>query len=294
MTETPDHQPRTCLLCTARAATDEQRATLPTLDHGHVCQPCLTRLGHTLDDIPQLAENASADLLPRHGQGGGRTVPASRPPIHLDAVDPALTLVDVGGGEQPVLEVLESWERLVREQRRMTPYGPASTARTARTGPGGYAGATRTLRAVCSFLHASLPWWATRPDLPIHDLDRETRACWAALRRHDPDRDPTHWRIPCPTLTDTGDCAHPLHVTRIHPDEHVHCRRCGRTWDTTQLLAVAGRDADVWVDAEAAAAHTGVPERTIRSWGKTAKIRRQHNRYALADIRRRQTERDAC
>lgn len=267
-----------CVLCAARGH--------DTTSDRHICDPCVIRIGYTLDDI--VAHALAASVEPVTDWAGIRGVPGSKPPINLDGVDPALTLVDMDGESVPVLEVLESWERLVRAERGMVPYGPASATRGGRD-------TTATLTGVTAFLRASLDWWATRPDLPVEDLDRETRLCARAMRHHDRDRPTGGWRVPCPTIGDDGDCGWPITVYRVAPDEHAPCRRCGRVWDTDRLLAVAGRDADVFVDPEAASTATGVPIRTIQRWGATQVVRRDRGRYSLADIRTVATRRrDAC
>lgn len=269
-----------CILCARRDRTTE-------IDHGHVCPGCLQRISSNLTDLLALALLATVE--PRNGAGSGRTVPGSKPPINVDGIDPALALVDVGCGPTALLEILESWERLVREARGMSPYGPASAARMEHLelDPHEHPHPTTiTLTGVVGFLRASLPWWATSPDQPIDDFADEVRLCHRALARWNPDRGPKSWRVPCPTMTTSGaDCGYLIPVTRVASDERVDCPRCGRIWETDRLLAVAGRDADVWVDIEAAVAATGIPEGAIRRWARSGLVRRLHGQYAIVDIR---------
>ena len=263
-----------CLVC----ASHDRHTPIQT---GTACTPCAVRLADTLTDIQRLAEAATTE--PRTSRGTGRNVPSSRPPIDLAGVDPALASVRLApppAKPVPLLVVLEGWERLVRQQRHLAPYGPASAARTnAATDP-----SHATLLGCLKFLRHQHDW-ITQQNW-IDDYATELRACRRTLLRWDDDRPDRTWRIPCPTLLDDGtDCRHPLPVTRIDPDEHVHCRRCNRTWDTDRLLAVAGRDADAWVDPEAAAAATGIDPSTLRRWARAGRIRRSHGRYSLSDIR---------
>lgn len=115
-----------CILCAQRGKTTEGES--------HVCVPCASWLQVQVADIARLAADAAAWVAPGSSTGGGgRSVPSSRPPLTVDAVDPELTLV--GPPPSPtVLEVLEEWERLVREMRGMSKYGPASLERARRNG----------------------------------------------------------------------------------------------------------------------------------------------------------------
>lgn len=266
-----------CILCAKRGRTTE-------LDAGQVCAVCATRIGDDLDAIPRLASMASVE--PRSGRGSGRTVPASRPPIDLDGVDPALTLVVVGSGPTTVLEVCESWERLLREHRGMAPYGPVSATRAtaaARDGDGRYVGTLGLLRACTAFLRLHVEWMTSEPTWPIEDIADELRACHRALRRFDADAEPAATVVLCPSERhDSGPCG-----GRIILAEHPRCPACGRDWDRDMLVraaAAAPQAADVWVDVLAASAATGVPARTIQRWARLSHIRRRQGRYAIADI----------
>lgn len=119
----------TCILCARRGKV--------TRCESHVCVPCAAWLQTQVAEIARLAADAAAYIEPGSTSGGGsRSVPSSRPPLTVDALDPELTPVPVPG--QPphvwptVLEVLEAWERMVREMRQMAPYGPASLDRNSR------------------------------------------------------------------------------------------------------------------------------------------------------------------
>lgn len=263
----------TCILCAKRGRTT-------SLDDGHVCARCAIRLADDLDAIPALAAQASVE--PRAGRGSGRTVPGSRPPIDLAGVDPALTAVAVPAGTTTVLEVVESWCRLVREERQMAQYGPWSAA-VARTGRAGYAGTTTTLVAATGFLRAHVDWAIRQPW--VDDMADEMRACARALRHLDADREPTGTVVPCPTVSvEAGDCGCRL---RISERDVVRCPRCGREWDTDQLVRSATADTlppDVWVDAEAAAVAAGVHPRQLIKWARRGLLDRSQGRYRLTQV----------
>ena len=286
-----------CILCARRGRTTE-------LDTGHVCAVCATRIGDDLAAIPRLAAQASTE--PRTGRGSGRTVPASRPPIDLAGIDPALTTVLVGSGPTTVLEAVESWTRVVREERGLSPYGPWSAEMARAASPAGRRAAntptpvsqdprqsqavygphatTVTLIAVCEFLRAHHDWVIAQPW--VDDYADEIRACARALRHLDPEREPAATVVPCPTTSvDHGDCGQRLRLD----SDHVRCSRCGRDWDREMLVRAATsipQAADLWVDVLAASAATGVPARTIQRWARLTYVRRQQGRYSVADVKR--------
>jgi len=262
-----------CTVCATRG-----RAT--RLEDGHVCPACIQRLADQLDDIVRLASLATIE--PRTGRGAGRSVPSSRPPLNIDGLDPALTPVLVATEWTSVVVVLEGWERLVRDVRRMAPYGVASASRAA----GAYADTTATLTGVVGFLRASLPWWESDASQPVDDFASEVHACQRALLHYDPDREPAGTMIKCPTLLDEGECGYRLHY--VEPDEQVTCRRCGVTRDAMTLVTVALSDGDthVWVDPEAAEKETGVSVTTLKRWANRGIVHYSHGRYDLREVHR--------
>lgn len=264
-----------CVVCASRG-----RST--PVESGLVCAPCVVWVADHLDAIVRLAEAATCE--PRAGRGSGRTVPASRPPIDVDGVDPALALVALAPPPaEPValLVVLEGWVRLVREERRMPPYGPWSAA-AARTGRFGYADTHGTLVAATGFLRAHHEWVVAQDWVDAYAA--EVAACRRALARWDDEREPRPTVVACPTITVDGDCGQRL---RLDADV-VRCRRCGRDWDAETLVRVACSDdydpPDVWVDAEAAATAAGVHERTVRKWAARGIVAAKAGRYRLLDV----------
>ena len=247
---------------------------LRRLEQGHVCPACVIRIGDHLDDIVRLASLASIE--PRAGTGGGRSVPASRPPINVDGLDPALTLVNVGGTWTTVLEILEAWERMTRECLNLAPYGPASALR----GRSAINDTRVTLTGVVTFLRASLPWWASDPEQPIDDLANEIRACRRAMSHYDPDREPMGYAAFCPT----DGCGAKL---RYHdPDEEVACPRCRVTRNVPQLVAVvlSSEHGDIWADVETTALHYGVSVSTIKRRVSTGDLERRKGRYLIRRV----------
>lgn len=266
-----DTWPNVCVLCATR---DRQTR----LKYGHVCSACTDRLVADVRAIADLAVMAAASLTPRAGTGSAHSVPSSRPPINVHACDPELTLV----GPPPaatVLDVVEGWERLIRDARGYAAYGPASAARVALASSGG---TQVTLLGCVRFLAAQVPWAVAEPTFPVDDFADEIRACVRALRRFDPEASDRGTMVRCPTLTDDGDCGYRLRYDDVHED--VTCRRCGTTRSAMTLAAVAMADgAEVWLDPEAAASWLGVTEGTLRQWARAGRVRRAHGRYLIGD-----------
>lgn len=266
----------TCVLCTT------------ALDTGHVCHRCRHRIARDLDDIERLTLDAHAQTTPRQGTGNRRTVPSSRPPLVLDALDPELALVRLLPGDPssdvPMLEVLESWERAIREDRQLAPYGAASEARAVLAGS---ATPTVTLIGVLGFLRAELEWCCTDPSYDLAEYARQIRLCRQSVARWDTDAHRGGWRVPCPTVGPDGECGRILHVSRGDGTDTsaIYCRGCDREWDVERLLRVAGQDADVWVDIEAAATLAGVHERTIRKWITRGHVARRGPLVRILDVR---------
>lgn len=261
------------------------------LQHGHICPRCSQLITRDLDAILDLAAQAAAHINRASKPGAGRSVPASKPPLVLDALDPELATIrlipDDPSSEVPLLAVLEDWERIIREDRGLAPYGVASEARLASLGPlhgAAYSQHTAsTLTGVIGFLKAHHEWATTEPSFDLTEYARQVRLCRKAVARWDHDATEPGWRVPCPTVTDHGECGQLLRVTR--GAEIVYCRACGREWELPRLLAVAGRDADIWVDVEAAATLAGVHEQTIRKWVRKGVVKKRGQLVRIVDVR---------
>lgn len=74
----------------------------------------------------------------------------------------------------------------------------------------------------------------------------------------------------------------------LDDQDQTYCRQCRTTRNLDLLLAITGADnaAPVWVDGEAAAKQSRIPERTIRRWASRGWITRSHGRYDLRVNRR--------
>ena len=257
-----------CVLCAAR---DRVRR----LDAGHVCPECVAWLTGTLSRIGELVSMATTERVTSTGSSSGKPVFGSKPPLSVDGLDPWLVLVRTTDAPPwpTLLDVVEAWERLIRCERELSPYGPASLAR------GG-----ATVWGCLSFLASSVEWITTTTDFPVEDFADEMRACLRAVRKWDEDAAARGNVIPCPTQDDDGgECGYRLRF--VETDERVTCRRCKVTRDVAQLVAVGlVGTAEVWVDPQAVALYYGIAESTLRKWAARGKVQRSHGRYLMSDV----------
>lgn len=260
-----------CVLC---AAHGRQRP----LDHGHCCPACTQRIRDHLDHIPQLAADAAAWIDRKSGTTTGTIAYGSRPPINLDAVSPELELIELNPGDPSsavtILDALEMWERAIREDRGLAPYGIASAHRTAQGQP--------TLIGIITFLREQIDWCVTEPTFGLEEYADHLRRSVQALRRWDSTLDNRGTPAICPTLLDDGtECGGRLRYVTL--DEHVTCRRCGTSRDAMTLIAVSLADGRaVWVDAENAARIMRVSESTIRRRAAAGQITARGGLYRVA------------
>lgn len=292
---------RVCILCAQRATfrlrrelgreptADEVRARLRPLESGHCCASCATRIADDLAAIVQLASMAAAWVVPGStGASGARSVPGSRPPLNVEALDPALA--SVPGHDAPLLVLLEEWERMTRQMRGLAPYGPASAARSAagaRTGQPTTDHTHATLTAVCGFLRASLPWATTDPGFPLEDFAAEVRECAAALRRWDVEADrETAYVVDCPHEVDTGTCGYRLRIAGDDVEQWFHCPRCRTEWSVDRLMLVWAEtsDAAMWLDHEAVTRRYGVDRSTLDRWVRKGRIAKWHGLYDVRPL----------
>ena len=258
-----DHR---CVICARRNPADGWT----------VCRICLGRIDDDLFRIDELVTWAAMWLTPSGTNGNGtRTVPGSRPPLRIDALDASMA--------NDVLPLLESWERLVRESHQLTPYGPSTAAHGASVG-----------RSV-GFLRSWLAKLAEEADFPIEVMAKEVAALrWGGelptghavgLEHLDPDTErPDGLRVPCTAPhpdNDGRDCGYRLLVTSSRMGDDLECRRCGNITTAGRLILTALNDPTVivWAYAEVIADTLGIPERTLQRWGADGTIRRRGTQY---------------
>lgn len=239
------------------------------------CRPCLDSLDADLEHIAQCAQDAAA-LGVAPTRGGGMASEEIKLPISADAVDVALglCLVRVGTDSTPLLDLLETWIRLVREEANLSPYGVATE------------GQNVTVASSVAFLRSWLLWAVERPHFPLDDLAIEVRICrnTVAKYHHDHGAADDLTRLGCPSPHPDGDgrrCHNRIKYDRERPTQDMHCIRCGETWTPARLLAQAlGDDTQqVWAYPADIEAVIGINKRTLQRWAATGIVPRDGNRY---------------
>jgi hypothetical protein len=233
-----------CVLC---AQHGRERA----LETGHVCPACR----HALNvDLGQLVDAAAiAGIIPdprasKTGTEGSRPAPASRPPLDLAHIDPELVLVDAVPGDrssaEPLLVLLESWCRVIREDRGLAPYGLATE------------GVAVTLSGTVAFLRHHVEWMTTDPSFGVEEFASHVHRGLVALRRLDPAIvRSVVWRIPCPTVQEATGATHSADRRRPR-HHHPHAATLGRSRPHRQARIAVQR-------------RPGVPTTTRRRRGLT-------------------------
>lgn len=253
------------------------------------CGKCESIMRRQLSEILEFAALAESNLEPGSGpRQGARS--SSRPlGIRLDALD------FVAGFD--VLPVLESWERLFREDYNLGKYGQISHERNAvvrYTMPAHDGRSIPPQIAINGYLSGTIGFLSTW--LPricenhpaIDEFSAEIRACWQQAQTAAGQTPRTTWTVKCPA--DTGqtaqtvtECGHNVCVSGQDFDGVVTCRKCKTTWEVQRLLLVAASSsqAEIWVDAEAAAAHYQLHQRTLQRMAKTGAIQRKNGKYLI-------------
>ena len=111
----------------------------------------------------------------------------------------------------------------------------------------------------------------------------EELAEWAQTARRIVGDVPTGQIIMCPGIVEP--CGRRLRVDVGQPEAEVYCRGCATTWTSGRLLLYVSEDAaESWADAEAINAVYGVPDRTLRDWGRKGLVRRRNGQYHVGDV----------
>jgi hypothetical protein len=193
--------------------------------HGLLCVAHFDRLADMLREIEEEAAILSAvpSMAIRTGSGGG-SLASTRSPARLDVLVHLDTRRGTGMSETdddqhaagqtlPVLDVLHSWARVVREER-----GFASRAAV-------------TISGERDVLTRALDWIAEQPW--VDEMFTEVRQLVGQLKA----ANGTQAEKPvgrCYLPNDTGICDGPVWVDTAMG--HAHCGRCKQTWTGAQLL----------------------------------------------------------
>ena len=213
------------------------------------CQRCLIQLRVMLEDLPALVRECEGVLTPGKGGNG-----SSGSELSIGVNVAALSWLE--GSD--VLGVLWEWERLIREERHLTPPGLLE--------PKG--GKEAEIAESVAFHVTHLDWIGQQPwaDEYARELRGLHRTGVAAARR-DMDR---ARKIPCPADTQEG---LPCGTRLALPDDllaYFTCPKCKNQWQAVRLVAVALADetVPVWLDAAAIAGYMGISERQVRRYAQ--------------------------
>jgi hypothetical protein len=266
--------PDGCVLCEGRGV------DRPAAESSTTCEPCRAWLARTIDQVAGYAALAARSVARTTKAATSAHAFGSRPPLVVEALDPELAMIALNAGDESsevtILAMCEMWERAVREDRHLAPYGPASEARHATT-------TAAALRGCTGFLARQVDWMTTTPGFDLAGFADHVRRAAAILRRWDIDAATVGTRLACPAILDDGaECGA---VIRLEPGgDAITCRGCGHAWTALWLLQVAGSGIDAWADLEAAARYSSLSERSIRRWAATGRVRRRGLLYSLGDL----------
>ncbi len=219
--------------CKTRPDTDGNRHPVLTDDPSLLCRACEDRLLGWLEKIPQhytlLPDFIEHGTVDRNPESKATKSSVAQAPMRLEIVD----LLDERHGRRwngtapaddrrGVLGILESWARLVREEKNITTSETATVAYEA-----------ATLRRHLLWI-AEQPWITELYD-DIRDLHRQLADAVGDYR-------PKPVGV-CGVVTEDGECGGPLMPARYAVG--VHCTRCGASWTENDLerlgLVIGGR-----------------------------------------------------
>jgi hypothetical protein len=223
-----------------------------------------------LTDILEYTALASGELLP--GQGGDGRSSERGLGIRLEALDL------VAGHD--VLPVLESWERMFREEWGYAPWGPTTFAR----GRGQADQPLAYMTGTVAFLRGNLEKICGH--VAVDDFASEVQHAYYKARAAARRQPPQVYRVQCPASVGESDCGHSLRFTAIDIQDDVRCESCGTLWTVQRLVLVAeAAGKSIWVDLEAAATYFAIHPTTIRKWHKDGHVNRRGHQYDLQTIR---------
>lgn len=253
---TPAPSKTACLICAKR------RKDMS----GTVCDSCRQTLRSRLQELPALWVEAHNCLMPHKGGHGSNT---GEPTLGVN-----LTALDFISGRE-ILDTLHGWERIIREDRKLTP--PALVSSQPTRG--------HEIAATVTFHQTHLQWlceqtWADEYAKEVFTLYAKGTA--AAKRYLDPAR-----RISCPAPADAGaSCGQTLTISDADLLAVVPCRRCGTQWTVARLIAVGTSDeqAATWVDADSIATWLGISAGHVRRLARQHKVERKGSLFNMQQV----------
>ena len=230
------------------------------------CTHCETKMRDQLTDILEFYALAEGELEPgKSGTGGGSE----------RSIGVRVAALDFLAGHDAVA-VLGLWEREWQEHYELT-IGKDSKRPAV------------TLLSAVTFLKAWLPT-ACMSHPAIDDFAQEVRESWQIARAAARMYPPRKTLVQCPADVEVeGEiltCGQMITIRNEQFDDDVFCRGCSTKWNPRRLIAVALSTVDTraYADADAVLAYFGLPASTLRTWGKSGRIKTSHGRYELRSI----------
>ena len=220
-----------------------------------LCPRCQGKLHQMLDDLGEFWLGAHDELLPGKSGNGGRS---SERTIGLNVA--ALSFI----AGHDILGFLHEWEKLIREERKLTP--PAFIKKPETLGA--------EIDDAIKFSQIHLAWSGQQDwiaDFASELRDIHSQGMGAARKFVEKTR-----RIPCPAETGEGSCGNLLKINADDPLAIFDCRKCQSQWTTLRLVAVAMSDKRaVWLDAEAIGSYLGMTYKNVHEFARRHKIVRR-------------------
>ena len=213
-----------------------------------------------LTDIPTLWKAAHDELAIGKGGDGGK---ASEMSIGVNVS--ALSFIN--GSD--ILNLLHSWESLIRQDRRLTP--PALIAKPASI--------EIEINDAIKFALINLEWSARQ--YWIGDFANELDSLHQLAKTAAKDFTVKEQTIACPSTTSDGlPCGARL-KTRDDQLEEFECPRCHSSWSVLRLMAVALSNPakQVWLDAEAIGHSLGISPASVPTLAKRHGVLRRNGQY---------------
>lgn len=230
-----------------------------------LCQRCSVRLRERISEIPGLRTEAGKYI---QAAQGGHGTNSGEPTSGIN-----FAALDYSNGND-ILPVMWEWEKLIREERQLTP--PALVQPQA-----------DEVQATCNFHLAHLDWMLEQDFVDEYAREIATihaKGIHAARRNIEPVR-----RIACPSPHPHDEeryCNAMLAIDDADLLTPVTCRRCGTQWTPARLVAVAmsDPDRDVWLDAESLGRWVGISDRQVRRVCKAGKVSKRGQLYNVAEF----------
>jgi hypothetical protein len=225
------------------------------------CRRCHRRLASALAELPQLQWQAGFYLEPGRVGDGGASAERSIG-INVNALDFHMAT--------ELLEILHSWEILIRRGRGLTLPFLVQKERTREA----------EVQATCDFHIAHLEWSISQPwalDFSGEVLQLHAKGRAAAKQFKEQAR-----RIPCPT----DDCTKFVVIDVENLTADVSCFGCKQTWTVVRLVALAMSNPNrkFFLDVEAIALWLQMTQRDVYRIIRKFKVERRGQMYDLSAI----------